>query len=379
MHPQTPSDRNRGGACPAPLLLGRNSMTSLSRIFCAALLALFAGTFAYTVAWAQGDAAAIGLSPVRYDPARPATQSYYIYEASPSLEIRDEVRVRNSGNASGTVRLYAVDGTTSDTSGSAFRQDRDPRQGVATWVQVSQQELTLAPGEERTVPFTVTIPADVRGGQHLGGLVAEDILPKSDTGSGQFQVTTSHRTIVAIQVNLPGTVVERLSVNGVSPGGSIGHQLLVLGLRNEGNEMVKPLGTLSITDAQGQEVQRLPIQLDTFLPGTAIQYPVAVQKQALGAGQYHAKVDLTYGTSGVTSYEGDFTITAAQVAQVFPSSAPLAPPPVAAAGASAAPTTTSAAAPMQWPLFAGGAVLLVLALAGGIFLGRRGRSADAAK
>ena len=180
-------------------------------------------------------------------------------------------------------------------------------------------------------------------------------------------------------MNLPGTVVERVAVTGVATGGRQAQQTVVLRLRNEGTQMVKPTGTLSVTDAQGQEVQHLPLKLDTFLPSTAIQYPVAVQKQALGAGQYHAKVDLTYGTSGVTSYEGDFSITAAQVAQVFPSSAPLAPPPVAAAGASAAPTTTVGTAPAQWTLFAGGAVLLVLALAGGIFLGRRGRSTDAAK
>ena len=65
------------------------------------------------------------------------------------------------------------------------------------------------------------------------------------------------------------------------------------------------------------------------------------------------------------------------MAQAFRAPAPLAPP-VAATGATAAPTTV-ATAPTQWALFVGGAVLLALALAGGIFLGRRGRSADAAK
>jgi hypothetical protein len=165
----------------------------------------------------------------------------------------------------------------------------------------------------------------------------------------------------------------------VATSGRDALQTVVLGLRNEGTQMVKPIGTLSVTDAQGQEVQRLPLKLDTFLPSSAIQYPVAVQKQALGEGRYHAKVDLTYGTSGVTSYEGDFTVTTAQIARVFPSAAPVLAPPIAATGAPVAPATTAAVAQAQWPLFAGAGVLLMLALAGGIFLGRRGRSDSVAE
>ncbi len=348
------------------------------RCCCAIALALlFCALWGGGVTAASEATATFSLRPAQSDPARPATKGYFILDATVGRVIEDAVVVRNSGAAAGTVRLFAVDAVTGQNTGATFPSDTDPRRDVGNWLQISRTELTLQPDEEQTVAFTVTVPADASVGEHLGGLVALDTVIKQGA-PGTLRIDTQTRMVTAVQVNLPGPTIERLTVGGVSVGGPAGKQLLLLDLRNDGNTMVKPVGTLIVSDAAGVTVQALPFKLDTFVPHTAIPYPVAVEKQALGAGQYHAKVDLTYGTSGVTSYEGDFSITAAQVAQVFPSSAPLAPPPVAAA-ASATPATTITTAPAQWPLFAGGAALLVLALAGGIVLGRRGRSGGAAK
>ena len=340
-------------------------------------LALLLGALGGTVAAANADGPTFSLRPAQSDPARPATKGYFILDTTPGQIIADQVVVINSGTTVGTVRLFAVDAVTGQGGGASFPDAAAPRRDVGSWIRLDRAELTLQPGEQQTVDFTVTIPAAATAGEHLGGLVALDTAIKQGA-PGALRIDTQSRMVTAVQVNLPGQTVERLTVGGVSTGGPEGKQILLLDLRNAGNIMLRPVGSLVVTDAAGATVQDLPLKIDTFLPGDTLQYPVAVQKQALGAGQYRAKVDLTYGTSGVTSYEGDFSITAAQVAQVFPSSAPLAPPPIAAA-TSATPITTITTAPAQWPLFAGGAVLLVLALTGGIFLGRRGRAVGTAK
>lgn len=93
--------------------------------------------------------------------------------------------------------------------------------------------------------------------------------------------------------------------------------MLLVGLRNDGNQMLKPAGTLSVLDAQGQEVQRQTLQLDTLLPQTAIQYPVLVEGQALGAGQYHAHLQLGYGNEGSASLETGFVVSDQQVEQLY--------------------------------------------------------------
>ena len=345
-------------------------MPVLSRWLCAALLALLLGAAGVPLAHAASPSPgpAFGLRPVRYDPQRPATQSYFVYDAVPGQTSQDAVLVRNSGSQAGTVRLAAVDSTTGETSGAVYLASDAPRQAVATWLTLSQTTFTLGPGAEQEVSFTLTVPASAGAGQYLGGLVAEDAAPPVSSAGGAVQVQLQSRAVTAVQVNLPGPVVEDVAVTGITAGGAQGYQQLQLGLRNDGTTLVKPTGTLTVTDQTGQERQHLTLSLDTFLPHTAIQYPVLVQHQALGAGTYQVTVDLTYGTQGHTYYQGAVTITPAQVAQVFApatNAAPLAPPP--AAGTAALPNQPGRGQPW-WRGDAGlglgaGLALLLLGLA----------------
>jgi hypothetical protein len=318
-----------------------------------------------------------------------ASSSYTILDGQPGAVIQSAVKVQNQGTAPGTVRLYPVDATTGQTSGAVYLAEADPRTDVGAWIAIDGAPLTLNPGESRTVPFTVTVPASPRPGQHLGGIVAEDTQVKTAAVTNDATANIKTRTVMAVQVNLPGPTVEKLAVTGVTGGGESGRQQLLLGLRNEGTTMVAPTGTLVVMNAGGQEVQHLPLTLDKILPGTAIQYPVAVQTTALDAGQYQASVTLTYGQSGATRYTAPLTITPAQVAQAFPTGSQAATIPAtlvapgARAGTAPAPGTPPGTQPAArasvapWLLIAGGigAGMLLLALVGGGFvLGRRKRA-----
>jgi len=290
------------------------------------LLGAALALFWTSAAAADGGSAAFGLRPATSDPSNPVTQSYFVFNAAAGQTIQSTVLVSNGGTIAGTVDLSAVDAATGATSGTVFVDSKTPPQAVGSWIHLDQQHLTLAPGEKRTVGFTVTIPAATAAGQHVGGLVAEDSAPKPATVSGDLRVSVRTLVETAVQINLPGTTVDSVTFSNVTAGGQKGDQFLLLTLTNAGNQMVKPKGTLTVTDAQGQVMQQVPLQLDTFLPGTTIQYPVHVQKQALGDGQYQASLNLTYGGSGVTNTQHPFSVTPAQLAQVFPTAAPLAPP-----------------------------------------------------
>jgi hypothetical protein len=290
------------------------------------LLGVALALFWTTTAAADGGKAAFGLRPATADPGNPATQGYFVLDAAPGRTVRSAVLVRNGGTIAGTANLYAVDATTGATSGTVFRDNKTPAQAVGAWIHLDERRLTLAPGEQRTVGFTVAIPADATAGQHVGGLVAEDAAPPPSMASGEFHVNVRTLVQTAVQVDLPGPRVDQVTLGAVTAGGQAGDQTLLLGLTNAGNQMVKPTGTLTVTDAQDRVLQTLSLHLDTFLPGTAIQYPVHVQKQALGDGTYRATLHLTYGEGGVTDAERGFSITPAQVARVFPTRTPLLPP-----------------------------------------------------
>jgi hypothetical protein len=324
----------------------------LRRSILLALAALLTGALGASIAHAAGGTAVFGLQPVFYDPTIPITRSYFIFAAHPGEVIHSEVRVSNTGTVVGTVSLYGVDATTGQTSGTVFRARQDPQTDVGAWLALGVPQVTLAPGQSQIVPFQIAIPPQVRPGQHVGGIVAQDMAIQRGPNKGALQINIQHLTIVAVQINLPGAIVDQLEVTGIEPGGAIGYQTLLVGLRNSGTTMLKPFGTLQVTDAHGHLLQNLALKLDTFLPQTTIDYPVFLQGHALSAGQYQATLTLTYGHHHMLFYRAAFTIAPAQIAQVFHQRPPLVPPPLNWPGN------------LLWPIVGGVLFLLALLLGG---------------
>jgi hypothetical protein len=173
-------------------------------------------------------------------------------------------------------------------------------------------------------------------------------------------------------VNVPGAPVISFDVGAVKTGGQRGFQQVITHMRNAGNVLVHPLGTITILDAGGRKLQTLKFAMDTFLPDTAIDYPVLLKK-ALAPGSYQAIVRVTVpGFPGVEGTKVNVTrplaVSKEDVQQVFTSAAPTQTPPETTAGAATSSSSSS------WPLIgliAGVALLLLAALLWWILRRRR--------
>jgi WxL interacting protein linking bacterial and host surfaces len=295
---------------------------------CAFAFAVLLGSVLPTsVARADTGTPQFSIRPVAANSTASSTAPYFIFDAQPGTTIQSKVRITNIGTASGSVALYGVDATTGQTSGVVYRSNTDPRTDVGAWVSVGTQRVTLAPKQDQILPFTITVPASVRPGQHVGGLVAEDLTVQTGSSSSGMQVNIQHLSIVAVQVNLPGSQAERMEATGIQAGGQHNYQILFLGLHNTGAQMLKPTGALHVMDTTGHQLKLMNLTLDTVLPQTAIDYPVYVDGQALGPGHYKGVVSLTYGTPQQTlSRAFDFEVTAASLQQIFGSKTPNTPP-----------------------------------------------------
>lgn len=108
---------------------------------------------------------------------------------------------------------------------------------------------------------------------------------------------------------MPGATSANLKATGIQAGGQNGYQQLLVGLSNTGTVMLKPYGSLRITDTQGNGVENSSLKLDTFLPQTSINYPVTITGPALSAGTYSAILTLTYGSGQTLSYKKTCSIT----------------------------------------------------------------------
>ena len=280
----------------------------------------------FSNAHADGGAANFDLQPVIDAHSTAKVRSYFILDARPGNTMQGSIQVTNSGTATGTVSLYGVDATTGQTSGTVYLSRTEAQHDVGTWLRLDTSQLTLAPGQSQVVSFQIIVPSTVRPGQHVGGIVAEGMVQVSSLQSNNLKVNVQKLTIVAVQINLPGKPIEQLVATGIQNGGADSYQTLKLGLSNTGTVMLKPYGTLQVTDARGHLLQNRSLKLNTFLPQTSINYPVDVENKALGAGNYQARLTLFYGHGHILSYTTIFTITLQQLAKIFPSYPPLQPP-----------------------------------------------------
>jgi hypothetical protein len=302
---------------------------------------------------------------------------YFVYDVKPGTRVAGKVQITNSGDRVGTVKLFAADATTGQTSGTVYLTSGEKRHGVGAWVRLPATQLELGPGETRIVPFTVVVPSGAAVGQHVGGIVAETAQqatgPKSK-GKANVQIKVRNLAIVAVQVNVPGPTVSRFSILGVHAGGRKGYQQVLVRMRNRGNVMSKPSGSITIEDSKGNQVLSKDFQLDTFLPQTTIDYPVNVTGTALDVGTYSTRVRLSYpGGSRVVQASPTLRVTPANVSQVFTSAAKPTPPPTgtgtkttAPGGPTAAPGTGSAESDSGGGLSTG--LIVLLAVAGGLAL-----------
>lgn len=246
---------------------------------------------------------------------------YFTFDARPGADLHGAIRVKNEGDRAGVVRLYGVDARTGQTTGAVYRERTDSRKDVGAWLSISAHSLHLAAGKSRVVDFRVRIPAAVRPGQHLGGIVAENATLKKagseKAGRGTFRVDIRDLSILAVQVNLPGKPLEDLRLTTVKAGHAEGFQSILIGIGNTGNQLVKGTGTIVLSGADGEKLKRGHFKVDTFVPRTSIEYPFAVPGQALPAGRYHAEVTVRYGHGRVARLSKGFEISDKRMEQVF--------------------------------------------------------------
>ncbi len=223
---------------------------------------------------------------------------YFVLAARPGASTRGEVAVIDTGPVGGGLSLYAVDAATGQTSGAVYRSPQEPRRDVGAWITLTRHHLTLGPGQETTVGFAVTVPPGARPGQHLGGIVATPDQSRarlsSRRGNASFHIRVLELTVIAVEVNLPGPRTQQLTITGVRPGNQPAYQTLLVGLASTGNALTHGTGTLTITDGHGRQRLARSFPLDTFVPATAIDYPIQVTGRALPAGQYRATVTIRY-------------------------------------------------------------------------------------
>jgi hypothetical protein len=275
----------------------------------AVLIALTMGLLAWPgIVQAEGNVS-FGIKPAKADESNSKLPNYFTHTLAPGALMVDEALIMNSGDVPVTLKLYAADGTTAINGGTSFANDGEGKNGVARWLSLSVVGLLLGPGEQRVVPFTVSVPSDASPGQHVGGLVVEAVPDSAGaaSGSGQagFVVNVVRRAGVAVLIDVPGPHAAGLEITGVCFRQQDEEQgaTFEVAVRNTGNVFVRGQGSLVIRDREGTELASLSMNMDTVLAGDATHFQVT-HPVHLTDGSYLLSAVLEYAEGKSAVLEG---------------------------------------------------------------------------
>lgn len=232
---------------------------------------------------------------------------YFLIPTEPGVKVVQSLALRNDSNKRLALRLAGVDATTGPFGGVSYGLENEQATRVGAWISLERTSVTLAPGESEIVDFEVEVPRDADSGEHLAGISVYSPAPDDETeGAGQGEagaaIHVQTRRVVAVQVDLPGPSQPELVISGIAAAARPDGLYLEIGMENAGRALTKGQGFVEIP-AEGFQQS---FDIDTFVPGTSIAYPVRWTNSA-PEGEYSARVEVEY-EGGVASWEGTFAV-----------------------------------------------------------------------
>ena len=284
------------------------------------VIALVVAGIVTAQAAAAGTRPNFGAAPVTTK--KLGARSYFSFDLQPGASAQDSIVVSNASQQRQTLKLGTSIGTTAQGSGDAYVGAFQPCRGAACWIYGLPATVTLAPDTQRTIPFTVVVPATAPRRQYLAGITVEPAKRPGPTSLGSHggvgaQAVIIHQVNigVALTVGSTASLVRRLEVTNVRATAIGGTGKLLIRERNTGEAFLHATGSAECIGGAFHRVY--PVTSDTVLPGDSTV--LAVNAAGLAPGKsLRCTVQLDYGggSAAPAAWRGAVRLAADRPAKV---------------------------------------------------------------
>lgn len=231
--------------------------------------------------------------------------SVSIDNLNPGDEKEGILKIVNDSNESLTFNLSLQDYVVEDNNGTPkFLTDGElgNQFSAASWIGVSPTRITIKPGTREEISYFLKIPKTARPGGHYAAVTYTPDNGATVKGTGAA-VTTVVGTLFYISINGPikeQAVLSELSAPGLSEYGPVHIHSVI---KNNGDEHIKPYGTVSIKNIFGKVVSTQVLQPNNIFPLASRNYENLLSKSFL-FGRYTAVLDAKYGRNNALMITG---------------------------------------------------------------------------
>lgn len=221
--------------------------------------------------------------------------SFELY-ANPGESITEKIRVRNESDSANSYQVVVEDFKAVGEEGSIDLVDDQSNTSfsLAKWVVPEPKNFSIEPGQEKEVIFSINVPKDAEPGGHYASILVK--IGSENAPGGAAAVSSRVGSLLLLRVS--GNVREEAVVESFKANKSYfdkGPVTFELRLKNNGNNHVRPKGTIVITNMFGQKVTEVSLNGLNVLPGAIRKMDTKWSFTALLANRYTATLVATYG------------------------------------------------------------------------------------
>jgi len=227
------------------------------------------------------------------------------------------VKVTNSANIPKTLYPMLRDFKAGDETGNPQLIKPGSEEGsyLASWIDVINDGVDFAPGEEKTIPFFVRVPNDAGPGGYYGALYfgtqANKLKMQSEDKGAGMSVAYQAGTLLLLRVE--GTVLESAMIRDFYADKSVYNTPFkvdfTIRVENSGNVHIKPLGQIEVKNMFGKTVLK-----KGFNEGGGNVLPKSIRKFGhswegkMAFGKYDASLCFSYGVSEKQGGQGQQSV-----------------------------------------------------------------------
>jgi len=258
------------------------------------------------------------------------------FTIAPGGSFSGAIEVSNPGDRPAGVRVYLGDLLrVPGAEDYQFDEEggREPR-SLLPWMTFTPDQMTLEPGEKRTVLFEVQVPEDpsLEGSYwavvFVEGMPTEEkvVEEAKEVKGPRIGIRTVFRYAVKVYATIEGTEQRAASFTDLKLEQADGGFDAIATMENRGNVCMKPKVWLELRDTSGETVFTREHVEKTVLPESTLPFKFELRSVPVPPGEYLLMIIADYGAPKMVAAQARVSLTKEQSAPPVEESSEAAPP-----------------------------------------------------
>ena len=223
-----------------------------------------------------------------------------------------EIKVENTGEEPITVKAYLEDWVyAKQDGGKEFMPKGTTPMSCSNWITFYPADFTLKPGAFQMVRYTVSVPADAKGGHYsvmffeTGGGETEEVNEKGNN----VTIKILNRLGALFYVEPEGTIQKTADLKNINITQKLNNLIITADFLNTGTADIKVKGSLDVLDEAGYVYARGAFDEAYTLPHDKAFLQSKVSSVSLKPGSYDMIMTLEFENGGTLVKEILFTVS----------------------------------------------------------------------